>query len=207
MDRFSREKLEDEAKDIISNSHLGELNGNKDVSVHISVQRGKKAPLPPNIMVFQKFAYLSATKLKPSSNRILMLFLSMSSYENWLGMDVKTIQEELDISKKTVIQALSELEDNNIIIKTINPQDHRRHDYFINPLSAWKGNSNTRKKMIQNLKIHTNQLSLFPNDINIISDDKGLYGDNIHNSNLPSKSTKQIEPYKPNSDALIKSQK
>ena len=86
----------------------------------------------------QKFAYLSATQLKPASTRVLMLFFALSGYENYVGMDVKTIQEELNIkSKVTIVAALSELEDNNIIIKIENAQDRRRNDYFINPLFIW----------------------------------------------------------------------
>ena len=43
----------------------------------ISVNFGKKkrVPLPPNIMVFQTFAFLAATELKPATNKVLMLFL------------------------------------------------------------------------------------------------------------------------------------
>ena len=102
-------------------------------------------------------------------------------------MDVKTIQEELNLkSKMTVVQALKELEDNNIIIKIENTQDRRRNDYFINPYTAWKGNSNTRKKMQKNLAMHTSQLSLFPNTENEISDDSQLDDEKIIKGNLPS---------------------
>ena len=187
MDKFSKKKLEEVAEEVINQGHLGELNGQKEVNVQINVQKGRKAPLPPNIMVMQKFAYLSATQLKPSTTRVLMLFFAMSGYENYVGMDVKTIQEELNLkTKMTVVQALKELEDNNIIIKIENSQDRRRNDYFINPYTAWKGNSNTRKKMQKNLAMHTSQLSLFPNTENEISDDAQLDDEKIIKGNLPS---------------------
>ena len=43
----------------------------------INVNFGKKRiPLPPNIMVFQTFAFLAATELKPATNKVLMLFFA-----------------------------------------------------------------------------------------------------------------------------------
>ena len=188
MDKFSKERLEEVTNEVVKQGHLGELNKEKEVNVQISVQKGRKAPLPPNIMVMQKFAYLSATQLKPASTRVLMLFFAMSGYENYVGMDVKTIQEELNIkSNKTVVSALKELEDNNIIMKIENVTDRRRNDYFINPLSAWRGNSNTRKKMQKNLAMHTNQLSLFPDTEHEIFDDAQLDDKKFKKGNLPSK--------------------
>jgi len=197
MDKYSKERLEEVTNEVVKQGHLGELNKEKEVNVQISVQKGRKAPLPPNIMVMQKFAYLSATQLKPASTRVLMLFFAMAGYENYVGMDVKTIQEELGIkSKMTIVSALKELQENNIIIKIENVTDRRRNDYFINPLSAWKGNSNTRKKMHRNLAIHTNQLSLFPETENEISDDSQLDDEKITKGNLPTSNwEKKVEKH------------
>lgn len=130
-----------------------------ETKVVISKQK-KRIPLPPNVMVFQAFAYLSATELKPSTNRILMLLFAQSAYENFIGMDVKTISEDLKMSERSVIRGLNELEKNNIIIKYKHPSDKRRHDYFINPTASWKGNSFTRNKMIKSTD--PNQLEMFP---------------------------------------------
>ena len=64
----------------------------------INVNFGKKRiPLPPNIMVFQTFAFLAATELKPATNKVLMLFFANSAYENYVGMDIVTIGEKLNI--------------------------------------------------------------------------------------------------------------
>ena len=57
-----------------------------------------------------------------------------------------------DQSKVSIIKSLQELEDTNILIKVENTQDRRRHDYFINPISAWKGNSFTRQVRINKMK-------------------------------------------------------
>lgn len=160
-------------KEAVARAVYGELEKNPisqsfengtNVSVNISPNREK---LPPNVMVFQTFAYLSATILAPSSCKLLMYLFSKTGYENYIGIDVQTLKEELGMAKRTVIRALGELEDQGIIVKLINPTDKRRHDYFINPFGAWKGNSYTRKKAINTLSTEAeNQMNLFGEDYN-----------------------------------------
>ena len=128
-------------------------------SISVNINNKKRIPLPPNIMVFQTFAFLAATELKPASNKVLMLFFANSGYENYIGMDVKKIAEALSVSERTVTNATNELEHHNIIIKTKHPSDKRRHDYFLNPFASWKGNSESRKKIMQ--IVPDNQLELF----------------------------------------------
>lgn len=151
--QINKNKKQEFAK--LVNDNLPEL-GNSSI-VFVSQKKGVK--LPPNVMVFQAFAYLAATKLKDSSNRVLMLLFSQSAYENYISMDVKTISEILNYTERSVITALSELVKNNIILKIKHPSDNRRHDYFLNPTSAWKGNSTSRLKMIT--KMDSNQLDIF----------------------------------------------
>ena len=110
-------------------------------------------------MVFQTFAFLAATELKPATNKVLMLFFANSAYENYVGMDIVSIGEKLNISERSVINAINELEKNKIIIRTKHPSDKRRNDYFLNPFTSWKGNAESRKKMIE--IIPPNQLDLF----------------------------------------------
>jgi predicted transcriptional regulator len=130
----------------------------KKVSIFVSKDRIK---LPPNIMVFQAFAFLAATKLKPATNRILMLLFSKSGYENFVSMDVLTISEELIMSERSVIRSMNELIENNIVIKIKGGyvSDRRRNEYYVNPMAAWKGNSYTRLQSIK--QTDKNQLSLF----------------------------------------------
>ena len=165
MDKNSQNDIVNSLKKITEQAGLG-----YDANISVNVSKNRK-PMPPNIMVFQAFAYLSATKLKPASNKVLMLFFSLSGYENYIGMDVNTIQEELGLGKVTVINSLKELEENNIIIKTVNMTDRRRNDYFINPLSAWKGNNFSRIKAVnKHNEIDPNQISMFDGAISSDSD-------------------------------------
>lgn len=158
MDKFSKKNLTDDISKNIKNAHMGNLNGIENIQVNVNIAK-QRIKLEPNVMVFQAFAYLAATKLKDASNRVLMLLLSKSGYENFVSMDVVTIAEELNYTERSVISALNELTTNNIVIKTRHPSDKRRHDYFINPIAAWKGNSFTRKKMLESH--NPNQLEMF----------------------------------------------
>ena len=50
-----------------------------------------------------------------------MLFFANSAYENYVGMDIVSIGEKLNISERSVINAINELEKNKIIIRTKHP--------------------------------------------------------------------------------------
>jgi len=115
------EKLTKKVAEVIKDDH--HVNGDDrpiETNVHIRTQP-KRIPLPANVMVFQTFATMAATKLKASSCRVLMLFFAMSGYENYVGMDVKTIAEDLDMTSRSVISALNELEED-----PVNGRDHAR---------------------------------------------------------------------------------
>jgi hypothetical protein len=124
------------------------LKSTTTVTIRNAPQRVK---LPDNIMVFQTFAFLASRKLLPCSNKILMWFFAGVAYENYIGVDVQTLVEDLNMSKKTIITGLKELEDNNIIIKFKNGRDRRRHDYLINPTAAWRGHSTSRDAYIKKI--------------------------------------------------------
>lgn len=158
LDKVSQKKLVQSTAEIIQNSGVG---NNVETRIIVSPRRLK---LPENIMVFQAFAFLAATKLSYNAMKILMLFFSKSGYENFVGMDIKTIMEDLKYkSETTVINGLNQLVKNNIIIKTTYVTDRRRNEYFINPIVAWKGNSFSRKKSVKTLQENKNQLDIFGN--------------------------------------------
>lgn len=154
--RKTLEKLQD-----IIKSEFNE-DEQKGMDAFLTIKPKTRPSLAPNIMVFQTFAYLASTELKPSSNKVLMYLFSMSAYENFLGIDIKTLSEKLSMSERSVISALNELEDNGVIAKVKSGTDRRRNDYFINPMSAWKGNSTARKMKLDIIEDEDpNQLHLF----------------------------------------------
>jgi hypothetical protein len=139
---------------------------NTDVSkVVIIPDKSERVRMPDNIAVFQRFAYLAATKLKPATNQVLMLFLALSAYENVVSMDVLSISEDLKMSGRSVLRALYELEENDIIVKIPHLSDRRRNEYFINPVAAWRGYSHNRIKALKKLAEDPAQLKLFQGDM------------------------------------------
>ena len=139
-----------------------ELAGLNPDDYDLSLRKANKIKPPPNIQLFQTAAYLAATCLSPSANKVLMFFLSISSFENYVGVDQNTIANEINMSRSSVEKGIKELTDNGVIIKTLHPSDHRRKDYFINPMHAWKGKMLNRKIKLSDLhQQDPDQLHLF----------------------------------------------
>ena len=166
-------------KNVIQKSTIDDVvndikQGNNEQPVEVRITTSKKRiKLPPNVMVMQKFAHLASVNLCGTANRVLMLFFSISEYENVVSMDIKSIREALPnlktgkpTSKPSITGALQQLVDQNIIIKVPYLQDRRRHEYYINPLAVWKGNSFTRRSRIRSMQVSApEQLSLFNDEL------------------------------------------
>ena len=155
----------DDFKRGIANSVAEQLMSNEKGFERISVTiHGQNKPkLEDNVMLFQAFAYLAATRLKPSTCKVLFYFFSLSEWENYIQVDVKSISENISVTERSVLSAIKELKENQIIIITPHPSDKRRNDYFLNPMAAWKGNSYSRKTKMQ--KIGKMQMEMFQNYI------------------------------------------
>lgn len=140
-----------------------ELAGLNPDEYDLTLHKKGNPKAAPNIQVFQTAAYLAATCLSPSAGKIFLYFLSMSEFENYVGVSHQdTIAEDTGLTIRTVSNALKELNDNGIIIKTQNPQDKRLVDYWLNPMSAWKGKTLNRKIALQKIASENeNQLHLF----------------------------------------------
>lgn len=132
-------------------------------SVYISPE-SKKGRLPPSIILMQTFATLSAINLKPVTCKVLFFLLGGSEFENYIGVDILTLSEDLDISPASAKRAMKELTENGIVSKLKNPRDRRRNDYFIHPIAAWKGSSVNRDLAIQKVA-QENQNSVYTESI------------------------------------------
>lgn len=140
-----------------------ELAGLDPTHYDLNLIRKKNQPkAAPNIQVFQTAAYLAATTLSPSATKIFLYLISMSDFENIITAHQETISEECQLNLRTVQLAIKELTENGIIIKAKNYQDKRINDYFLNPMSAWKGKTLNRKLALQKINNENNtQLHLF----------------------------------------------
>ena len=146
--------------------------GVKDVTgeeTSVSVFVKKKIPVQSAYTMFYQNINLELVKhLKPNSCKVLMYMMAKTGYDNFVGVNQETIQEELDYTSIRSVQvAISELKKMNIIIATKDLADKRRNIYFINPLQSWKGKVAKRLQSMARLKeINADQLSLpfFPKD-------------------------------------------
>ena len=130
-------KLDKHQAERIANSIQDHFDG--DVSVNVYVK--KKAPKQSNYVMFYQAVNLELVKiLKPNACKVLLYLMSKTGYDNYVGVNQETIQEELDYkSKDSVIKAIKELKAYNIIISMPDLIDKRRNVYFINPYQSWKG--------------------------------------------------------------------
>lgn len=160
---ITREQVQEDGKRKALNIARGalELAGMNPDDYTLSIYKKTTVKSAPNIQVFQTAAYLAATCLTPSANKILMYFLSQSEFENYISIDIKTLHEELNMSLSSSEKGLKELTDNGIIIKIKHISDRRRNDYYINPMQAWKGKTLNRKMALAKLSNDTPQLHLF----------------------------------------------
>lgn len=139
-----------------------ELTGIEVAQVSIRIQ-GKKGKMPPSTFVVQAMSRLISMRLGNSSCRVLFFMLSQSAFANYVSVDIKSMCELMDLSRRSIIDAINHLIEEGILVKIKNTLDSRRHDYFINPLVAWKGKSLDRSKQIADmavLGVTTNLLGL-----------------------------------------------
>ena len=130
-------KLDKYQSERIVNSMQEHFDG--DVSVNVFVK--KKVPKQSNYVMFYQAVNLELVKiLKPNACKVLLYLMSKTQYDNYVGVNQETIQEELEYkSKDTIIRAIKELKLYNIIITMPDVVDKRRNVYFINPYQSWKG--------------------------------------------------------------------
>jgi DNA-binding MarR family transcriptional regulator len=144
-----------------------EQNLNVEVTNIIKTKQGK---MPASVFVLQSFA----DKMSMRENysvivyRVLFHLISLSRYENFVSIDVKTISENLNISERSVKRATSQLYNDNIIVKVEHLTDKRRRDYFMNPMATWKGKTLNRDKALKKLKDGRIQLDMFNENIKVL---------------------------------------
>ena len=130
-------KLDKHQSERIVNSMQEHFEGDVSVSVYVK----KKTPKQSNYVMFYQAVNLELVKiLKPNSCKVLLYLMSKTGYDNYIGVNQETMQEELEYkSIDSVKKAIKELKFYNIIISMPDLVDKRRNVYFINPYQSWKG--------------------------------------------------------------------
>lgn len=125
----------------------------------VSVSKGK---MPDSIFVIQQFcSEVARRKYSTNTYKVLFFLFSLSQYENFVSIDVKTIAENILINERSVMRATKQLEKDNILMKVKHGSDKRRIEYFINPLAAWRGKTINRTKALKKMENNNLQLDMF----------------------------------------------
>lgn len=135
-------------------SGIEELGKNEGLIIESNTFfKEKKGVMPQSVFVLQQFAKVFSQNitLSSASYRIFFHLIALTEYENFISVDIKTIAQNLNLSERTVIRGIKDLEAINIILKTAHINDKRRHEYFLNPTTVWKGNSQARTKKIRKI--------------------------------------------------------
>ena len=133
----------------------------EDTSVSVFVK--KSIPRQATYTMFYQQVNLELVKLlKPNTCKVLLYLMSKSQYDNYVGVDQQTMQEDLDYkTPKSVVDAIKELKQYNIVLPIKDIQDRRRNVYILNPLQSWKGKVAQRISNISKLNGNqSTQLSL-----------------------------------------------
>jgi hypothetical protein len=120
---------------------VNNIQDNFDGDVSVSVYVKKKVPKQSNYVMFYQAVNLELVKiLTPCACKVLLYLMSKTKYDNYVGVNQETIQEELGYkAPKSIVDAVKELKSYNIVISMPDLVDKRRNVYFINPYQSWKG--------------------------------------------------------------------
>lgn len=149
--KIEKSKIESIAKGV--KSELGD-----NVSVSISV-RNKISKTPDFVMIYQEVGKkILEGSISLSTSKVFFYLVMNIGFENFIGIDLKSISENINMPLPTVKKTMKELKDIGILISIRDNFDNRRNVYRFNPIVAWKGKVNNRTKSI---KENPNQVKLF----------------------------------------------
>jgi DNA-binding MarR family transcriptional regulator len=133
----------------------------EDVAVSVSIRR-KIAKTPDFVMIYQEIGkkVLEGT-ISLSTSKVFFYLVMNIDFENFIGIDLKSISENIKMPLPTVKKTMRELKEIGILISIKDNFDTRRNIYRLNPVVAWKGKVNNRTKAI---KENPNQVKMFPDE-------------------------------------------
>lgn len=121
----------------------------EDVAVSLHVKK-KIHKTPDFVMFYQEVGKrILEGEMKLSSSKVFFYLMVTMSFENFIGIDMKTISEKINMPLRTVTLAMKELKEAGIVMAIKNNFDSRRNDYRLNPIVVWKGKVNSRTKSIK----------------------------------------------------------
>ena len=120
-----------------------------DMAITISTRR-KIGKTPDFVMVYQEVGKkVLQGDIQPSACKILFYLIVTLDFDNFTGIDLKTISENINMPLPTIKKGMAELKDIGILLAIKDMTDRRRNIYRFNPLVAWKGKVNNRAKVLK----------------------------------------------------------
>jgi len=137
-------------------------NFGEDISLSLSVRKAKIPATPDFVMVYQEVGRkILEGNMALSTSKVFFYLVVNIDFQNFIGIDLKSISENISMPLPTVKKAMKELKDAGILLSVKDNFDARRNIYRLNPLTAWKGKVRNR---IKHMKENPAQITLFKDD-------------------------------------------
>lgn len=131
-----------------------------DNIISVSIRKPKIPRGPDFIMVYQEVGrQILEGNMCLSTSKVFFYLIMNITFENFIGIDLKTISEKINMPLPTVKKAMKELKDAGMLMSIKDNFDTRRNIYRLNPIVGWKGKQTNR---IKTIKQNQNQTLLFP---------------------------------------------
>ena len=129
----------------------------EDTAVNFFVTR--KIPKTADfVMVYQEtMKKILEGEISLSTVKVFAYMMMNMSFENFIGIDLKSISDKIRMPLPTVKKAMSELKESGMLISIKDNFDARRNVYRLNPIIAWKGKVTSRIKASKLSLIHISE--------------------------------------------------
>jgi len=125
-------------------------NFGEDMAVSLSIRKAKIPVTPDFVMVYQEVGKkILEGNIALSSSKVFFYLIMNIDFQNFIGIDLKSISENIKMPLPTVKKAMRELKEAGILLSVKDNFDARRNVYRLNPLTAWKGKVRNRIKQMK----------------------------------------------------------
>ena len=120
--------------------------------IAVSIRKPKIPRGPDFVMIYQEVGkQILEGNMCLSTSKVFFYLIMNINFENFIGIDLKSISENITMPLPTVKKAMKELKDAGMLISIKDNFDTRRNIYRLNPIVGWKGKQINRiKTMKQN---------------------------------------------------------
>jgi len=136
----------------------------------VTVNAIRKFPKGPDfIMIYQEIGKsILEGKISLSTSKVFFYLIMHINFENFIGIDQRTLSENIDMPLPTVKKAMKELKDTGMLISVKDNFDQRRNIYRLNPIVAWKGRARNRVKAMKDPA----QITMWPKELPLPNETK-----------------------------------